>query len=388
MQGLIKSSDTSLNASPQPKSPAIQSIQQQNHMSPSRAAKLPTQLAEKQQNEAAELALLKQQQEAEERARKEQQQQQEELSQQNLSLNDSNCSNAAAISSSAVSELSQSQSMDAADVPQPPPPQPIVKEDPTTLMVPTESTEEETPAEDAASSRGGSTERSESCIKEVPMSGDRNRFSRSKSPKARWHNEDAAEAEPMESAPVENNMIVDGEPAEAVAAVLPTPDSTPGDDEPAVASPVKEEAPEETNKSILNNTTESELTKTPDEQPHKVQRKRKWLSNDQAAANLLSSKKQLTISSDTLKSYLPTTPTIKDDEAVSAAEEPAEAAPNNRRVIDSNMETANAVEEEPKQSTRTVILEVNSFDFSFSNSFIYWINLARFYNRMRLLDSY
>lgn len=30
--------------------------------------------------------------------------------------------------------------------------------------------------------------KSESVLKEVPMSGDRNRFSRSKSPKARWHN--------------------------------------------------------------------------------------------------------------------------------------------------------------------------------------------------------
>jgi hypothetical protein len=30
--------------------------------------------------------------------------------------------------------------------------------------------------------------KSESVSKEVPMSGDRNRFSRSKSPKARWHN--------------------------------------------------------------------------------------------------------------------------------------------------------------------------------------------------------
>lgn len=49
--------------------------------------------------------------------------------------------------------------------------------------------EDEEKVDDVNSSRGASTERSESAIKEIPMSGDRNRFSRSKSPKARWHND-------------------------------------------------------------------------------------------------------------------------------------------------------------------------------------------------------
>lgn len=48
-----------------------------------------------------------------------------------------------------------------------------------------------------AESTGESTEdshseRSESAVKEVPMSGDRNRFSRSKSPKPRWQGENGA----------------------------------------------------------------------------------------------------------------------------------------------------------------------------------------------------
>jgi len=44
----------------------------------------------------------------------------------------------------------------------------------------------------------------------------------------------------------------------------------------------------------------------------KLQRKRKWLNNE--AANILTNKKSLTISSDTLKTYLPTPPANQDEE--------------------------------------------------------------------------
>lgn len=44
----------------------------------------------------------------------------------------------------------------------------------------------------ADSTEDSHSERSESAVKEVPMSGDRNRFSRSKSPKARWQGENGA----------------------------------------------------------------------------------------------------------------------------------------------------------------------------------------------------
>lgn len=97
----------------------------------------------------------------------------------------------------------------------------------------------------------------------------------------------------------------------------------------------------------------------------KVQRKRKWLNSDQAS--ILSSKKQLTISTDTLKSYLPATPTIKDNvdenkqsEDISATKEPEEnKAPvvNSRRVIDSSSEVKDMQTDENKPA-RTVIVEV------------------------------
>lgn len=86
-----------------------------------------------------------------------------------------------------------------------------------------------------------SSERSESLIKEIPLSGERNRFSRSKSPKPRWHT------------------------------------------------------------NAVENKEHSEIS---DEINVKSMKKRKWLGEDL----LVNKKSTLTISSETLKSYLPKNP--------------------------------------------------------------------------------
>lgn len=51
----------------------------------------------------------------------------------------------------------------------------------------------------AESTEDSHSERSESAVKEVPMSGDRNRFSRSKSPKARWQGENSGPTDSQSS---------------------------------------------------------------------------------------------------------------------------------------------------------------------------------------------
>lgn len=86
----------------------------------------------------------------------------------------------------------------------------------------------------------------------------------------------------------------------------------------------------------------------------KVQRKRKWLSNDQAAnASLLNSKKQLTISSDTLKAVIPNKDKVEES-ATAVADESvtptAETDQKNRRVISANGD---------ESTKRKVILEVS-----------------------------
>ena len=113
----------------------------------------------------------------------------------------------------------------------------------------------------------------------------------------------------------------------------------------------------------------------------KVQRKRKWLNNEAAAAGLLGTKKSLTISSDTLKNVLPTpSPQLKEEtnsnhaESVGAGEDlasnesgnaPAIASTNGdtkRKVIEADETNGNEAGEQltvvRQQSARTVILEV------------------------------
>ena len=155
------------------------------------------------------------------------------------------------------------------------------------------------------------------------MSGDRNRFSRSKSPKARWQDE---------------------------------PQAKDSDTSKDATSEKENKGEEEVRKE------EDSLVNGGSEVP-KVQRKRKWLGTDQAAnATLLNSKKQLTISSDTLKSYLPAAPSLKEkaaelvvEEKEAAAETVASAEVTTRRVIDSNAKSARL----NGSLERKVILEVN-----------------------------
>ena len=139
--------------------------------------------------------------------------QQQQQQQQNMSLNDSNCSNKAAMSSSSDNELSSNVSSQP-QLSQPPiSTQAQLVEDAVSINVSVcENLNEPVQAPvEQDESRGNSTERSESCIKEVPMSGDRNRFSRSKSPKPRWHDENS-EAEAGKS----NGVAVVGEQSEVI----------------------------------------------------------------------------------------------------------------------------------------------------------------------------
>jgi hypothetical protein len=224
------------------------------------------------------------------------------------------------------------------------------------------------------SSRESSRERSESAIKEVPMSGDRNRFSRSRSPKARWHEVD----EKRNDSAIENN------PAQSYE-ILNASVQNPEEIEKTSTATVLEAQATNSSNVILN---ESDIPR--------VQRKRKWLSNESTAANLLSSKKSLTISSDTLKSYLPTstsTPSgiqsaVIEDKSEDSNEEKSNSSAgsasgvicnntNQRKVIEpdnglSDIPTpvplANITSSESqnqrqvvRSSSRTVILEVENY---------------------------
>lgn len=176
--------------------------------------------------------------------------------------------------------------------------------------------------------REPSRERSESCVNEVPMSGDRNRFSRSRSPKARWHQD--------------NDEVVKQEEVEEGEAAKPLE---------AIETKVEEK--------------ETKPIEEPDDlPPSKTQRKRKWLSNDsQAASPLICAKKSLTISSDTLKSYLPTNPLIdlnkQTQEAPITTTVKIDVGDEKENILEPQNETFNQPEPFLKQqSSRTVILEV------------------------------
>ena len=187
-------------------------------------------------------------------------------------------------------------------------------------------------------------ERSESCIKEVPMSGERNRFSRSKSPKARWHQDGVEEPETTTTASATNDVA-------SSASSTSTADNTPPE---ATASKNEEKSQTE-----ANSTTATATTTT-------SQRKRKWLTND--ASKKTSTSVMVTISSDALKSYLPTSaseiaPPVVPSSDHSAANGSGEVEPGlpatKRKVVDAN--TADASSDSVqfnKQTSRTVIIEV------------------------------
>lgn len=196
------------------------------------------------------------------------------------------------------------------------------------------------------------------------MSGDRNRFSRSRSPKPRWHEESSSSA--LE-APTATNQI----------------DSNAGSSTEEVSANADANIKENT----LASAETTPAAATGDDTQPKIQRKRKWLSSETTAANLLSSKKVLTISTDTLKNYLPNVPApsptketsnedgdvvevkvIKkgDDEdsqsnpsTISDSTMSGESNINKRKVIENTSNDTEQTNNELKQQTsRTVILEV------------------------------
>jgi hypothetical protein len=141
----------------------------------------------------------------------------------------------------------------------------------------------------AGDSRGNSTERSESCIKEVPMSGDRNRFSRSRSPKPRWQMADDDWSSKVEvSVSAENGQ----EPVKEIAA-KETIESDMGENVVVSAAAAAV-------------TASLEETAAPNELANAAPkaRKRKWLSTEASSTK----KASMTISTDTLKNYLPNVP--------------------------------------------------------------------------------
>ena len=204
----------------------------------------------------------------------------------------------------------------------------------------TTETNNKTNEQESADSRETSTERSESCIKEVPMSGDRNRFSRSKSPKPRWQ----ADAQPQ----IQSTDTTDQEKKEEVVAAA------------AVVTKITEEIKQQTETvledSLSSKPYEATTTATTENDMPKVQRKRKWLSND--SANILTSKKQLTISSDTLKSYLPTNTNENksEEDQIELTNESSKKVSEEQKSNDS--ETTTITKAIIRQTTRTVILEV------------------------------
>ena len=244
------------------------------------------------------------------------------------------------------------------------------------------------------------------------MSGDRNRFSRSRSPKPRWHEESSSAS-----------SVVAQSSAENVTAETATASSSIATEVAVTEEPAKEDV---LNKSLDTSIAENVTTAaaaavaqsghtapTSDADTPKVQqRKRKWLSNDATAANLLSSKKVLTISTDTLKNYLPNVPApsptketaadtnenvvSKHTDVEDSSSNPSMAEDNNsqgstgnnnsnankRKVIEhSNTNTSNdeqtdetlaQVQTIRQQTSRTVILEVDYL------SRIYYIELIFF----------
>lgn len=231
------------------------------------------------------------------------------LEKQNLSLNDSNCSNTAAVSSSQASSttIDQNESVTSSS-------QPKLTTNTNNLVVENLKVDLVVVAEPvvpvavlvvtAGDSRGNSTERSESCIKEVPMSGDRNRFSRSRSPKPRWQGSDQVLA-------AEN-----GEAKEIIESVEITTTKV---------APVEEV--------LLETATTPAVPKA---------RKRKWLSTEASSTK----KASLTISTDTLKNYLPNVPAPSPNKETSHQDGLVKENENDNKIENDSEETSN---DEPKR---------------------------------------
>jgi hypothetical protein len=123
-------------------------------------------------------------------------------------------------------------------------------------------------------SRGTSRERSESAVKEVPLSGDRNRHSRSKSPKPRWHHGDDSAASASSSL---SNMNTIGEvtaTGETVAAAESTI--------PSAAAPAE-------TVSVIKEDSAVALDSSTNGGSKDKQRKRKYLTIEAQVAGILGS---------------------------------------------------------------------------------------------------
>lgn len=188
------------------------------------------------------------------------------------------------------------------------------------------------------------------------MSGDRNRFSRSRSPKARWHKP----GEEMDDEEEDDESAAAGGGGVELKTELDKASS-------ALGTTVEESTTSSTGAVPVEKkpSVESLTSDKPDTAAAK-QRKRKWLTGE--ASNTLlgvgGAKKPMTIvSSDTLKSYLSTNP--NENLSKQMSEEGDEAAvattaTNKRRVLEpgevDNHQQLN------KQTSRTVILEESTKD--------------------------
>lgn len=166
------------------------------------------------------------------------------------------------------------------------------------------------------------------------MSGERNRFSRSKSPKARWH------SQPDE---LVDEIAITGTALAAATASSPSSTSR---------SPNNTDDAEKLATAPISNATPSDAS-APAAKSATTQRKRKWITNESAAAVIAKKAPIVTISSDTLKSYLPTNPNENLSKQMSeSGEEEMKRRASENQVVDSGSLLN-------KQSSRTVILEVS-----------------------------
>jgi hypothetical protein len=111
------------------------------------------------------------------------------------------------------------------------------------------------------------------------MSGDRNRFSRSRSPKSRWH---ASPTPDPESVELQVKVDQEIEPPQ-----------------PLAVNAEQTEIKAETVETVSNAKTEQDSTTPVAEDMPKVQRKRRWFTNDPLKS--ISTNNSVAISSDSLK---------------------------------------------------------------------------------------
>ena len=183
--------------------------------------------------------------------------------------------------------------------------------------------------------------KSESVIKEVPMSGDRNRFSRSRSPKSRWHH-----ASPTPDPELQVKVITE-------ESTTTTTTQTVVKDDDADEEEVKTEL-----KPVESTTTKVEDSTTIADDMPKVQRKRRWFTPSTDPLKTISSNNSVAISSDSLKTYLPEAkiPKTIDNDVLSTPNTViSDENQNIRKVIKADQNDEKYVQRQP---SRTVIIEV------------------------------